>query len=192
MGDPLDDLAVRLLRGAPTTLGPNVFDTLLAWKELRLAELLDIAENVARAIQRAALDGTLGLRPVDRLILDVARVLDLSQRQARTIYDTAVSVFARQVEQVTSTGEADELFVYLGPVDDVVRPFCRQWVGKVRERAVIETLDNGQLPDVMRTGGGYNCRHVWKRVSRLDDELIAIAGTDERAPGIATLLRGVA
>jgi hypothetical protein len=191
VGDPLDDLAASILAGT-RSLGPNLSDALTAWKELRLADLLDLVDDAARTIQRVALDGTLGLRPVDRLILDVSRALELSQRQARTIYDTAVSVFARQVEQVTSTGEPDELFLYVGPVDEVVRPFCRTWIGKVRTRAAVDALDNGQLPDVFVTGGGYNCRHKWARVSELDDELRAIAGTDQRAPGIDWMLAGVA
>jgi histone H3/H4 len=191
VGDPLDELAASILTGA-RSLGPNLADALTAWKELRLADLLDLADDAARTIQRVALDGTLGLRPVDRLVLDVSRALDLSQRQARTIYDTAVSVFARQVEQVASTGEPDELFLYVGPVDEVVRPFCRTWIGKVRTRAAVDALDNGQLPDVFVTGGGYNCRHKWARVSELDDELRAIAGTDQRAPGIDWMLAGVA
>lgn len=192
LGDPLDDLAVSILRSAGSTLGPNLVDTLAAWKELRLADLLSIADDAARAVQRVALDGTLGLRPVDWLRLDVARVLEVTQRQARTMYDTAVSVFARQVEQTTSTGEPSELFLYVGPVDEKARPFCRDWIGKVRSREAITALDNGQLPDVFLTGGGYNCRHLWKLVSVLDEELIAIAGTNQRAPGIGAALQAVA
>lgn len=194
VGDPLDELAAAMLKGAgvSVTLGPSVVDTLTAWKEFRLADLLDLADDAARAIQRIALDGTLGLRPVDRLIGDVSKILDLSFRQARTQYDTAVSTFSRQIEQVTSTGAPEELFLYVGPVDERARPFCRDWIGKVRSRAVIARLDNGQLPDVMLTSGGWNCRHIWKRVSVLDDELIAIAGTDQRAPGVGAQLQAVA
>lgn len=194
VGDPLDDLAVSILKaaGASVHMGPSLIETLTAWKEFRLADLLGIADDTARAIQRIALDGTLGLRPVDRLIQDVAGALDLRFRQARTIYDTAVSVFARQVEQTMSTGEAGELFLYVGPVDEKARPFCREWIGKVRDREAIDGLDNGQIGDVFLTGGGYNCRHKWARVSSLDDELMAIAGTNQRAPGIGALLEAVA
>lgn len=194
VGDPLDELAASILaaQGVSQTLGPSVVDTLAAWKEFRLADLLDIADDAARAIQRIALDGTLGLRPVDRMIQDVSKALDLSFRLARTQYDTAVSMFARQVEHVTSDGTPGELFVYVGPIDEKARPFCREWIGKVRSRAAIDKLDNGQIGDVFLSGGGYNCRHLWKRVSKLDDELIAIAGTDERAPGVGRQLAQVA
>lgn len=194
VADPLDALAARILAGQSvgTTLGPNLTDLMAAWQELRLADLLAIADDAARTIQRVVLDGTLGLRPIDRLILDVADVLGLSQRQARSTYDTAISVFSRQMEQAASTGDPDELFVYVGPVDERMRDFCETWIGKVRTREAIAQLDNEQLPDVLLTGGGYNCRHLWKRVSVLDDELIAIAGTDQRAPGVDALLRAAA
>lgn len=194
VGDPLDTLALSILRGQTLGdgLGPNLVQMFTAWKDLRLADLLAIADDAARVIQRVVLDGTLGLRNVDRLIIDVADALHLSQRQARTTYDTAVSVFSRQVEISLSDGTPDELFVFVGPVDSRMRPFCEDWVGKVRTRASIAKLDNEQLPDVLVTGGGYNCRHQWKRVSLLDDELRAIAGTSQRAPGVSELLKGVA
>lgn len=73
-----------------------------------------------------------------------------------------------------------------------MRPFCETWIGKVRTREAIAEIDNEQLPDSLVTGGGYNCRHRWARVSVLDDELIEIAGTNQRAPGIDALLKEAA
>lgn len=190
---PLDALAASIIRShGGAVVGPNLAQLLRAWKDLRLADLLGVADEAARVIARVALDGTIGLRSVDRLILDVARALELSQRQARTVYDTAVSIFSRQVELSQAEGAPDELFVYVGPIDQRMRPFCEDWIGKVRVRTAIERLDNGQLPNVLVSGGGYNCRHVWKRVSRLDDELVALAGSDDRAPGVAAQLKAVA
>lgn len=194
LGQSLEALAQSAIRAGrvPVSLGPRVEKVLEAWKDLRLADLFDLGESVARQLQRVALDGTLGLRPVSRLVRDVALTLERSERQARTIVDTAVSTFSRQMEQLDATGEPDELFVYVGPIDEKMRPFCRELVGKVRTRAAIDKLDNEQLANVLLTGGGYNCRHLFKRVSPLDEELIAIAGTDERAPGVADLVSKVA
>lgn len=195
--DPLDQLAESVLKTArianPAVRVPtSAREAIEAWKTLRLAELLDVAEGAARAIQRAALDGVLGLRPVEKLVLDVADVLDLSTKQARTVYDTAVSVFSRHMEQIAADGEPEELFLYAGPADDKTRPFCRRWVGKVLERKQIDALDNGQLPDVFATAGGYACRHLWKRVSILDDELRELARTGKRAPWVTDQLAQVA
>jgi hypothetical protein len=190
--DPLDKLAEAVLKHAgiankAVTLTPLGLDAIAAFKELRLADLLDLADDVARTVQRAALDGVLGVRPADKLIHDVADALDVSLRQGRTIYDTAVSTFTRQIEQMASQGGDDELFFYVGPADSKVRPFCREHVGKVYSREQIDQMDNGQLGDVFISGGGYNCRHVFKRVSALDVELRELHKTGERAPW----LRGV-
>jgi hypothetical protein len=181
--EPLDRLALQMLRGMPPIAAFDV-DALVALKEIRLAELLQVGEDVAVQLWRITVDGVVGSRPVLDLIDDIADLLDISERRARTVYDTAVSTYSRQVGQLGSTGEPDELFYYVGPNDDKTREFCQARVGKVFTRAEIEQMDNGQLPDVMLTGGGYNCRHQFKRVSPLDQELIDLrkaqeAGEDE-------------
>jgi hypothetical protein len=193
LGDPLDELARSVLatsRIANEAKQLAAFtDTLNALKELRLADLLDVSDDMGRELARIAFEGMVALRPVDALVLDISDRLEISQRQARTIYDTAVSTYARQIEQLNADGTDDELFVYVGPFDQKNRDFCEQRVGKVFTRAEIDAMDNEQLPDVFISGGGYNCRHTWKRVSVLDDELRALAGTDKRAPEIEALRR---
>ena len=139
---------------------------------------------MATTIWRTTVDGVLGLRPTVELVQDIADLLDISTKRARTVYDTAVSTFSRQVAQVGTTGEPSEPFIYVGPVDGKVREFCLDHVGKVYSRARIDDMDNGQLPNVFLTGGGYNCRHQWRRVSRLDTELLALVDTGEVEPGV--------
>jgi hypothetical protein len=187
--DPLDALASQVLRSSrianqAARLSPVSLEAIGAWKELKLADLLDLAEDTARAVQSAALDGVLGLRPVDRLLDDVEAALDDSAARARTVYDTAVSTFTRQMEALASDGTSDELFLYVGPVDSKTRPFCLERVGRVYSRAQIDAMDNGSLPNVFITGGSYNCRHIWSRVSVLDAELRKLAETGERAPWV--------
>lgn len=193
LGDPLDEIARSVLatsRIANEAAKLSSFrDTLHALKELRLADLLDVSEDIARELSRVTFEGMLALRPVDALTLDIADRLEVTQRQARTIYDTAVSTFSRQIEQLNADGTDDELFVYVGPFDEKNREFCEERVGRVFTRADIDEMDNGQLPDVFITGGGYNCRHTWKRVSILDDELRELAKTGERVPEIEALRR---
>ena len=195
--EPLDRLAATALRGrsianraARLTVGQ--LDTLVAFKELRLAELLELGDDVADVLQRATLDGVLGSRPVMDLVDDLEDALDVTRRQARTIYDTSISTFSRSVRMLQATGEPDELFFYAGPADGVLRPFCRERVGKVFTRAQISAMSNGQLPNVLMTGGGYNCRHQWEPVSELDEQLHTLADTGERLGSIETQLEGAA
>lgn len=96
----------------------------------------------------------------------------LYEWHAGTYARTAQMRFGRQVMKA----KADQLelkhFVYVGPVDAKVRPFCAGIVGGAFSEAEIEDMDNGQTGDVMSDGGGYNCRHTWSPVDKsLFDEL---------------------
>lgn len=191
--EPLDQLARLVLRGngiAQAAFELTKTDTaaIAAFKTIRFDELLRIAGDLAVQLARVALDGTIGLRPVDELVADVADTFDISDKRARTLYDTAISIYSRQVDQLNATGKPDELFYYAGPLDTKTRPFCLERVGKVFTREELETADNGQLPNPLLTGGGYNCRHVAKRVSKLDTELLELRKTGARAPHVQQFL----
>ena len=194
---PLDRLTAMVLETSEIAakaakLTPLHVEALTAFKELRLAELLEVADDAALMIWRATVDGVLGVRPVESLLVDIEDALEATRAEARTVYDTAVSSYSRQVEQLQTSGEPDELFLYTGPADDAMRPFCKERVGKVFSRSEIEEMDNGQIPNVFLTGGGYNCRHQFKLVSRLDDELQDLADSGTRLPEVERQLAEVA
>jgi hypothetical protein len=114
-----------------------------AFKTVRFEELLEIGAVTAARLARIVLDGTLGLQRVDHLVDDVADAFDVTERQARTLYDTALSIYSRQVDQLHTTGEPDELFYYAGPLDRRPGPFCRARVGKVFTRSNSKTPTTG-------------------------------------------------
>jgi len=114
--------------------------------------------------------------------------LDIELHEARTFYDTTVNIFARQVEALKSSDE--DVFAYMGPADIKTRPFCHARVGKVYTKPEIEAMDNGQLPNVFLTGGGYNCRHVFQSVSKIS-ELRDLVGTGKRIPEVEAQLSGL-
>lgn len=159
-----------------------------ALRMLRLGELLNQGDEVAISLWRTLVRGLYGQQPVSAIVEDLADALDIEITEARTLYDTSTAVFGREIEAMKA--RADGAFAYMGPVDAVMRPFCAQHIGRVYTRPEIDALDNGQLPDPFRTGGGYNCRHVWMAVSRLS-ELNDLVGTDQRAPVVAEALRDV-
>lgn len=184
--EPFDAVAKRLIASqkAAGTLTRVYTDALAALKDIRLAQLLGLQDDITAVLWRTVLDGVLGARSVTDLVDDLADALDLSARQARVIYDTALSTYARQVEQLHATGDPDEAFVYLGPVDSVARAFCLKHVGRVYTRAEIDTLDNGikGYANVMLTAGGPNCRHIWRLVPQDDTATQALVGTTKRVP----------
>lgn len=161
---------------------------ILALKKLAQADLLNQGASIAHALWRTLVQGIYAQRPVADLVQDLADAVDIEESEARTLYDTAVNVFGRQVEAMKS--KPDDIFVYLGPADVKLRPFCRQHVGKVYTRDEINGMENGQLPNVFLTGGGYNCRHQFHAVSKVST-LRDLVGTGERVPEIEAALQRV-
>jgi hypothetical protein len=179
---PLDRLAAQVLNGGveAVRIGAYDLDALVAMKQIRFAQILQVGEDIAANLWRVTLDGVLGARPVVDLVDDISDLLDTSAKQARTLYDTMTSTFSRQVGQIGTTGEPDEAFLYVGPDDIKTRDFCAERVDRVYSREAIEAMDNGQLPNVYLTGGGFSCRHAFRRVSALDVELLALMDTGIR------------
>ena len=197
----VDRMTRRSLDAAIETLGRNTrvgrsvraFTTvdltgLDALRTLRLGELLNQGDEIGISLWRSLVRGLYGQQPVRAIVEDLADALDIEAAEARTLYDTTTAVFGREVE--ANKGTPADAYMYSGPIDAVMRPFCAQQIGRVYTEAEITALDNGQLPDVFRTGGGYNCRHLWMRVAEGSD-LAGLAGTSERAPYVRELLAEV-
>ena len=161
-----------------------------ALRVLAVTDLLGQGDEVARVLYRAVRDSVLGGAPADVVLERVALALDREVKEIRTLYDTTTATFGRLMEQQASTGTPDELFLFAGPVDAKMRPFCADHIGKVYTRADIQQMDNGQGLDVLLTGGGYNCRHVWMALSPAS-ELAPLANTGERAPEVTEALKDV-
>ncbi len=152
-----------------------------ALQALAATDVLNEGDHVAGLLWRATVHGIFGSRPVPQILDDLADVLDQTAPQIRTLYDTSISVVARQAELLNVPTEDDSPFVYTGPDDDKVRPFCRQHLGKVYTKATIDQMDNGQILNVFLTAGGYNCRHAFTAVSKFST-LAPLADTGERVP----------
>lgn len=146
------------------------------------ADLLGLGETLAHQVWRASVLGIYTGQPSSVLVKNLAQAIDRSRAQAQTLFDTQTSIAGRQII-AAETQASEQAYLYVGPVDGVVRPFCLEQLGMVRSRPSIDALDNGQLPNVFLTGGGYNCRHSWMAVS--DPDLLALVDSGVRAPGFA-------
>lgn len=148
---------------------------------LRL-DLLGLGEALSHQVWRAAVLGSFSAAAQDSLVKAIAAAIERTRAQAQTIFDTHVSILGRQIAAQEVT-EPEQAYLYVGPVDGRVRDWCLERVGKVYTRDVIDQMDNGQLPNVFLTGGGFSCRHTMMAVS--DPALTALANTDQRAEGFA-------
>lgn len=164
---------------------------IVALQNLGKLDLFGVGDEIAQALWRTLAQGIYSMRPLPDLLQDLSDAIDTEETKARTLYDTLASIFTRQVEVMKSSGADDEPFAYVGPLDSKTRPFCIERVGRVYTRTEIDAMDNGQLPNVFLTGGGYNCRHVWQAVSKFSD-LRDLVGTGQRAPEVQTILDSMA
>lgn len=137
-----------------------------ALRAIHRLELLDEGDAAASALWQAAMRGLFARKPVDEILADLRTVIDRTDAQIATLYDTTVSIYTRQVALLDDDGSAETRYRYTGPDDEKTRPFCDARVNQVFTRAEIEAMDNGQIDNVLLSGGGYNCRHLWMPVSR--------------------------
>ena len=165
-----EDIAGTLLRSHPEVARLVGRPQLEALKELHRLDILDEGDAVSKRLWDSVARGLYVRKPVDDILADLSEVIDRSDSQIATLYDTSVSIFTRQVELLDAGDDPETRFLYAGPDDDVTREFCKERVGNVYTRAEIEAMDNGQIDNVLLTGGGYNCRHVWMAVSRFAEQ----------------------
>ena len=78
---------------------------------------------------------------------------------ARTMVETELKAAQRLLAVNAGRDNGFDRFGYLGPNDPFTRPFCDHMVGWFYTLDMLEACDNDQLPDVVLTLGGYNCRH---------------------------------
>ncbi|SRR5579872_1136279 len=164
----LQDILQYLGIGHPVGFTASDLNLFTALKLNAITSLEMVAETAARNTMQRAMFSIAGLKFSD-LVEMLATRLETSVGKAKTIADTAQISFYRTMTDATFRRiEADlpeeELeYVYSGPDDSITRPFCEHLLkaAKSYTRAKIDQMSNGQIPNVMISGGGFNCRHTW-------------------------------
>jgi hypothetical protein len=133
-----------------------------------VVSMTTIAEAAAGTAMQQALFSIGGLKFSD-LLDSLASKIDAALPRVRTIAETAMTTYYRtltdqafqKIEQ--DLPEIDQRYRYSGPFDARNRPFCHRLMeaAKAYSRADIERMNNGMLPNVFLSAGGWNCRHVW-------------------------------
>lgn len=168
---------------------PSDTSKIQALKELARTDLLAQGDETAIALWRSTVQGLYSERPVDDIIDDLADALDISMAEARTLYNTNMAIYQRQLEAIAK--RPGDLFIYYGPDDKKVRRFCRQHLGKVYEWEEFSKMDNGGKGDPTLVGGGFNCRHALIAISRLS-KAAKYHKTGKRVPGLEAMMNGIA
>ena len=155
-------LAIQKLSMADTSL--------LAGLQLNASTSLHMAlEGVAGNAVQTVLMSVGGLKFTD-LVQALSEKLNIATGRARGLADTAMATWYRTATdrafQAIEKGlpEQEQRYKYTaGPDDKKTRPFCHRLIqaAKTYTRDQIAEMSNGQLPNVLLTCGGWNCRHQW-------------------------------
>jgi hypothetical protein len=146
-------------------------DTRVLLANARSAQLLlrTAAESGAAAARQNAMLTVGGIKFPD-LAEGMAKKFRLSASRSEAMAKTVISTYyrlmtARSADRIEQALPAHMqlMYQYLGPVDKLTRPFCRELMKTRRPytRTEIEAMNNGQTSNPFLTCGGYKCRHVW-------------------------------
>lgn len=133
-----------------------------------VTSMTTVAEAAAGTAMQQALFSIGGLKFAG-LVQSLASKIDASLPRIRTIAETSMTTYYRTLTDQAfqkiekDLPELDQRYRYSGPLDSRNRPFCRHLenVDKAYSRAEIDQMNNGMLPNVFLSCGGWNCRHVW-------------------------------
>lgn len=145
--------------------------------------LLDVLDQTASAAKRQALFAVGGLKFAD-LAGELADQFGKTAAMAKTLANTSVSNFYRTIANQTylkieeGLAKGSVRYEYAGPIDSLEREFCAALTSKKLSytREEIDDMDNGQIPNVFVSGGGFNCRHSF---------ILSFADTDEETKAAA-------
>ena len=158
----------------------RALDVLRALRVLQVTGLEYQGDTVATELWHTLTRRLYTQTSVRDLVRALAVKIDRSERETRTLYDTATATYTRVRQAMDVPDDPSEAWLYAGPDDLKTRPFCEAHVDRVYSRQAIDQMDNDtpDLADVFRYGGGYNCRHVWMHVPK-GTSLADLADTGE-------------
>jgi len=123
-----------------------------------------IAPDFKSAV-RSALTSVVQEIPLTVVKSNLEMRLQRSTGRQLTEIRTQVSEYGRSITATAAAAADLDLYLYTGPVDGIVRPFCKQLVNLVVDEKQMSQLNNGQGRPVKTSCGGYNCRHSWSPVT---------------------------
>jgi hypothetical protein len=131
-----------------------------------VAALEGALQSGATTAMTQALFSVGGLK-FSELVATMQAKFDTTLARATTLADTAQATFYRtaldRAYQIIERDAPDipQIYRYSGPEDSRNRPFCHRLLiaDKGYSREQVDKMDNGQLPNVFLTAGGWNCRH---------------------------------
>ncbi|CAB4130850.1 hypothetical protein UFOVP130_39 [uncultured Caudovirales phage] len=167
--DTLDVLSEGMVQPLdPVTFGPRDLQV-FADQGLNVKDSLQtVMESVAAQAKNRILMSVGGL-PFADLAEALATYLHKALPEAVGLAETATVTYYRVIAdrgyQIIEKDlpESAVRYKFEGPFDKLTRPFCKHLLtaGRTYTRERIDEMDNGQIPNVFISAGGWRCRHQW-------------------------------
>lgn len=128
-----------------------------------LADMARVTDETASEARATVSSAPSASRQLADLEDDVDSLFGVLRAKLESAADAAVMGAGRGAIVALAEESSERMgYVYLGPNDGKIRPFCRKHVGKVYTREALDRLDNGdgQPKPVSVHLGGYGCRHI--------------------------------
>jgi hypothetical protein len=131
-----------------------------ALKEIDLGEYAKLSNDFTTNLTRTLVDLNFGSVDMNQAVGNLQSAVDQLNNHARTWITTGLSAIYTQSSTMLATDNGISKFIYVGPVDTVTRPFCRNHINQTKTLQQWDKLDNGQILPVSQFRGGFNCRHA--------------------------------
>ena len=161
------------------TLDETALEALINFKVEKA--IASVRREIVDTVQTVWVESTFTGRTLKEATAQAIKTItDRTPAQAETEIGTAVSSADRVITTRVDEQREDIVYVWIGPqLDKVLRKSCSWLVGKSVTRVQLDRLDNGQLPNVIATMGGYNCRHSLAPMKRTAAERAGIPAATE-------------
>jgi hypothetical protein len=131
-----------------------------------LGEFADLGRDIQRQIYKSLTDSALGGISVPESVTAIEAALantDIA-KHAYTIINTAYLQFNARVNNIAAENTGWKQAIYMGPIDNVTRDFCRAHINQIMTIDEAKKLQNDQGMSAWSSVGGWNCRHRWVAV----------------------------
>ena len=164
----LETLSAAMKEPLPVVeFGPRDIHAFAAQAELSKDGIAAAMESIAaRAKNRVML--SIGGSTLSDLTAAFAGAVSRPMPEVVGLAETATATYYRVIAdrgyQILDQQTPGKMkYSYEGPLDKLTRPFCSKLLRthRVFTRAQIDQMDNGQIPNVWISCGGWRCRHQW-------------------------------
>lgn len=161
--------------GKAALLGKFTRQNLDAIIDDRIALASKTIEKYLGDVRSVVLDSVLGGKPitVDAVFENAGERI---YHDLKTEIRTTLMAYQRVAHLEKAKKAGITKFLYVGPDDEVTRPFCQERVGGIFTQEEVDSWDNEQGLPANVYLGGYNCRHTLRPIS---DELASELENDD-------------